>query len=580
MKTKPVMKISESSVIDRIIELLTLFPELAQMLPAEYCKKTFWKKTFEKNREVRQIVQTLCELPLFTSQAPSKGTRKVWEKVLEAPYGIRSFVHVPGLTVTIQKDSIPLSIRLVAQMLEQIVDVSMHTPVRRKKIRRWRDAFGVNERVQRVHPRESSDYLHNPHRGTTTFQRFQGDDTYPAWITSDRHGPTEFKSIKNPKENIKYIPGTTLTYCRWPWRWLEPRKGKYNWSIIDNTLKTARERGQTAQIRIQPYTSPLEYADEPIHSKVHPPERSVNVPDWYWETGAGWIDRGMFSPNEPDSNDPGYIKHFGDFIKAFARRYDGHPDLESIDVAYAGFWGEAGGNATNETGQKLSDIFLDHFKKTQLLTMLGTSGATHAAAVAKGRKHTLGWRADCFGDLRWVDVPEVPRHLCFNHSYDTYPRELYSNGMADQWKTAPVVMETCCNVATWFMNDRDLDFIMDQGYKYHMSVFMPKNAFIPERFLKPLIEFDKKIGYRFVLRQMMLPLEARAGSRMDVEVFIDNVGLCTDLPGLYLCHAFYAGQKTSHCQVQRRHPQMDAGNLLVQGKDHPAKRTHTRRSTD
>jgi hypothetical protein len=40
---------------------------------------------------------------------------------------------------------------------------------------RWRDQFGPAETVQRVRPKESQAYLANPHRGTTTFQRFNGD---------------------------------------------------------------------------------------------------------------------------------------------------------------------------------------------------------------------------------------------------------------------------------------------------------------------------------------------------------------------------------------------------------------------
>lgn len=39
-----------------------------------------------------------------------------------------------------------------------------------------------------------------------------------------------------------------------------------------------------------------------------------------------------------------------------------------------------------------------------------------------------------------------------------------------------------------------------------------------------LIEFDKRIGYRFVLRQLTLPLESRPGGGILLQFFIDNVG--------------------------------------------------------
>ena len=84
---------------------------------------------------------------------------------------------------------------------------------------RWRDAFHKDEVLQRVRPQESQDYLPNPHRGTTTFQRFNGDDLYPGLHWDDSKGPLEFPpfsgdplSLHNPK-----YPDTTLSYCRWLW---------------------------------------------------------------------------------------------------------------------------------------------------------------------------------------------------------------------------------------------------------------------------------------------------------------------------------------------------------------------------
>ncbi|MFH1708349.1 MAG: DUF4832 domain-containing protein [Planctomycetota bacterium] len=524
VRTAVVMKITPAGVIGRILELLRVFPELAESLPLEYRSAAFWQKTFRRNARARQFMATLQELPLFTNLAPRQSTRAAWEKVIEPVYGIRSCIRMPKLDVIMSQKSLPVTLAGLANLLNGTVKTAEAKPVKRKPVRRWRDRFGVKEVIQCVRPAETNDWLPNPHRGTTTFQRFQGDDTYPTWDTSDTHGPTQFTSLKQTSANVKYIPRTTLTYIRWPWRWLEPVKGKYNWDIIDGSLRTVRERGQTAQMRFQPYTRAIDYAQEPNRIKVHPPEKSVNVPDWYWATGAKWIKKGVYTANEPDSNDPLYLRHFGDFIRAFARRYDGHPGLESIDVAYAGFWGESGGNSTAVTGAKLSDIYINSFKKTQLLTMLGTAGATYAAARKRGQGPGIGWRADCFGDLRWVDVPEVPQNLCFNHTYDSYPKEIFGVGMDEIWKTAPITMETCGNVATWFLGDFDLDFIMDQGYKYHMSVFMPKNVFFPEKYMDRLIEFDKKIGYRFVLRQARLPLETRPGTPISVECFIDNVG--------------------------------------------------------
>ena len=78
-------------------------------------------------------------------------------------------------------------------------------PVKRPAIRVWRDAFGKDEVVQRVRPKESFDYIPNPHRGTTTFQRFQGDALCPTIQWGDRDGPREFpvRGAGKIRDNVK-----------------------------------------------------------------------------------------------------------------------------------------------------------------------------------------------------------------------------------------------------------------------------------------------------------------------------------------------------------------------------------------
>ncbi|MBA3709363.1 MAG: DUF4832 domain-containing protein [Planctomycetes bacterium] len=377
------------------------------------------------------------------------------------------------------------------------------------KTRRWRSGFGPDEVAQRVRPTEDRGYLANPHRGTTTFQRFNGDKLNPGLTWNDHEGPLVFRAFAGNLTNPRY-PDTTLSYCRWLWSVLEPKKGRYRWDIIDGTLKAARERGQTVQMRIQPYIG-------------------KDIPQWYWDLGAK-AQPTIASPGagggggnrEPEHNDPKYLKHFGDIIRAFAKRYDGHPDLESFDIAYGGACGETGGNCTDATARKLVDVYLASFRKTRLLSMLGTAGCRYAAR----RTTAVGWRADCYGDLRLVkDHPDVPDGLNWNHMYDAYPFEVRDNGVAERWKTAPVTLETCWTVGFWQQHGWDLDWILDQGLKYHTSVFMPKSSFIPTAWRDKIAAFDQRLGYRFVLRQARLPLEAKPGRAVAIDLWIENIGV-------------------------------------------------------
>ena len=366
-----------------------------------------------------------------------------------------------------------------------------------------RPQFGPDQVIQRVRPRESFASLPNPHKGTTTFQRFNGDPLYEGNRWDDRAGPVEFPPFEGNLRNDRY-PDTTIAYCRWLWSVIEPQKGVYRWDIIDGALEAARARRQTLQVRLQPYAQD-------------------DLPPWFWEMGGVRQRKPTsYGFREPDINHPAYVKHWGDLIRAFAARYDGHPNLESFDIAYGGPWGEMGGNATRETARRLVDVYLRSFRKTQLLAMLGTHGCRYAATK---RARRIGWRADCFGDVRTEGRGGVPQGLCWNHMYDAYPMEVIADGVQDAWRTAPVTLETCWTVGHWHQKGWDVDWILEQGLKYHVSVFMPKSCYIPEEWMGKIEQFNRRMGYRFVLRQMILPLKVTRGSRIRVRVWIDNVGV-------------------------------------------------------
>ncbi|MBM4032721.1 MAG: DUF4832 domain-containing protein [Planctomycetes bacterium] len=390
---------------------------------------------------------------------------------------------------------------------------------------RWRDGFGPNEVIQRVRPKESHANLPNPHKGTATFQRFNGDPLFPGLSWDDEHGPETFKPFDGNLKNPQY-PDTTISYCRWVWRAIEPQKGQFRWDLTDGALEAARVRGQTLQVRIQPYV--------------------MGMPEWYWALGARALPGGkMEGRREPDPNDPLYIQHWTDFIRAFGARYDGHPDMESFDIAYAGPCGETGGTSTDETAERLVDAYLESFRNTQLVSMLGTHGCAYAAGLgvrsaafrpcpssqerAEARTtntRPIGWRADCFGDVRRGLAPGiVPDDLCWCHMIDAYPKGVARCGVADAWKSAPVTLETCWTVGHWVKQGWDIGWILDQGLKYHLSVFMPKSSYIPDEVREKIDAFNRRMGYRFVLRQMILPLEARPGQRIAFEMFVDNVGV-------------------------------------------------------
>jgi hypothetical protein len=108
---------------------------------------------------------------------------------------------------------------------------------------------------------------------------------------------------------------------------------------------------------------------------------------------------------------------------------------------------------------------------------------------------------------------------------DAYPQEVEDDGVKDAWKTAPVTFESGWTVPYWKEKGWDIDWIIDQAYKYHASVFMPKSAWIPEEWMPKIMEMNKRLGYRFHIHQMDLPLEAKPGQAMETHLTIDNRGV-------------------------------------------------------
>lgn len=348
----------------------------------------------------------------------------------------------------------------------------------------------------RILPKESKEVLLNPHKGIATFQHFNGEDLFPPLIWNES-GPVTFKPFNGNTINVDY-PQTTVAYCRWYWEVIEPQKGHYQWDIIDGALEAARVHGQSLQIRLMPHNGD-------------------NLPKWYMAiapTQKKRRRRGIITV--PLYDGPEYLRHWGDLIRAFAARYDEHPDLESFDVAFIGPWGEGDGDCNEEGIRHMVDLYCDAFSKTPLLSMIGKY--QYEYGMIKGN----GWRADGFGDVR-MNIPNCP--CGWNHMYDSYPREVCLRGGSEAWRTKPVVMEPYRVPANWEAEGFSVDWIIEQGLKYHTSIFMPKSCPMSVAMLEKMNEFIKRMGYRFVLRQFTVRNSAKRGDLLPYMIWIENVGV-------------------------------------------------------
>ena len=366
----------------------------------------------------------------------------------------------------------------------------------------------IDDNILVIRPREINDVLTNPGMGFMTFQRFNGDSLNQGSGWTEGF-PIDYQEFDGNLSNPDY-PATTIAYWRVYWKFMEPEQGGYRWDMLDRALETARARGQTLMLRIAPYGTGEER----------------DVPQWYRDLVG---DEKEWAYNNPvnkwmvDPEDPSYALYFGGFIRALGERYDGHPDLEAVDLSIVGAWGEGAGSEllTQPTREALVDAYTDSFKKTPLIALLMDEKTNRYA----NSQIPVGWRVDCIGDLGfWAEDQNG-----WTHMYDFYPQEIIKCGVQDDWKKSPLSFEICGTFLRW--RDRegydrdDVQYIFNETLKWHMSSFNAKSSPVPEEWKDLVDDWLRKMGYRFVLRKFSCPAQVGPNSMLVFESWWENKGV-------------------------------------------------------
>lgn len=358
-----------------------------------------------------------------------------------------------------------------------------------------------------IRPNEIDSVLVNPGIGFMTFQRFNGDKLNEGQGWTEGF-PIEYQNFDGDLTN-EHHPQTSIAYWRVYWRYLEPEKGHYRWDLLDQALRTAHQRGQTIMLRLPPYGSGR--------------GQKTDVPDWYRKMVGDendWEHRRPRKKWRVNPENPLYVRYYGDFIRAVGARYDGHPDLESMDLGIVGAWGEGDGSEllTEETMKKLVLAYTESFRKTPLIALLMDEKTNKFI----DSQTTAGWRVDCLGDLgfwgsRWC------------HMYDMYPEAIIEYGVQDDWKHAPVSLEICGTFRRWrdkeHYTKKDVKYIFDQALKWHISSFNAKSSPVPDEW-EPLVnDWLKRMGYRYVLRKFAYNGTVGNNGKITFQTWWENKGV-------------------------------------------------------
>lgn len=291
-------------------------------------------------------------------------------------------------------------------------------------------------------------------------------------------------------------PDSKLGYCGARWKDIEPRENEYNWQIIEDKLAKVRALGCSAVARIMPYA--LSEDDD--------------IPQWLREM---YPDEPEFPFWRIDPNNTKYAYYWSRFVREFARRYDGHPLISGVDMAIVGAWGEGGGTELmNAEGMdSIISAYIDGFVVTPLHALL--HDPVSLAAIKKHRAN-IGFRVDCLGDMGGFHGQE------WSHMLDFYPESIQNFDMADAWQAKPVVFEACWHMNDWYLQGWDIDYIVDESLKWHISSYNSKGTTVPLEWRESVERWVKRMGYRYEIHMISYELE---GDILQVEILLNNSGV-------------------------------------------------------
>lgn len=335
-----------------------------------------------------------------------------------------------------------------------------------------------------VTPQEIDELLANPGMGWQTFHRFADEDPH-----------------------LEGLPSTSA-YFRFYWKELEPTEGQIDFAKLDRLLARAREAGQKLAFRIMCAGTSRDY---------------LYVPQWLKDKGCRgfeyqYSDQG---PRHwvPDMDDPIFQAAHFRLIRELGKRYDGHPDLDLVDIGSVGLWGEWHMSGTGvampskETCLAIIEAYVQTFPRTPKVMLIGDEEGL-SWAVRQG----CGWRADCLGDLGGFSKT-------WNHMEHFYRQQVERTGAGEAWRSAPVAFESCWDMRKWCQEGWDLRFIFDYALDLHASYLNNKSAPLPAGARPEIERFLRKMGYRLVLRKIQHHPTVFAGVAFPVTMIWENVGV-------------------------------------------------------
>lgn len=134
--------------------------------------------------------------------------------------------------------------------------------------------------------------------------------------------------------NESYKGVVNLGYIRYDWSYIEPKKGEYNWKVIDDYISAYAGFGKKVAFGVM--CANMSSLDGYV------------TPKWVFDEGAkftvaqgtSWKDGSTITHHIPDWHDEIFLRNVNAFVKALGERYNGNENIAFIDIRSYGNWGE------------------------------------------------------------------------------------------------------------------------------------------------------------------------------------------------------------------------------------------------
>lgn len=353
-----------------------------------------------------------------------------------------------------------------------------------------------------------------------------------------------------PGDTMDWFPGVGIVYFRVPWCELEPAEGDYRWDVIDSVAQNWIAKGKQIAIRVTCCENRYRYP----------------TPKWVFDAGAKYTEYSMYENfkrywgqasdvwskellYEPVYTDPVFLRKLENFLRAFAKRYDGNPSVAFCDIGTFGMWGEGHTDYTcrmsPEETLRTVKVHMALWRKclpnTYLVISDDVSGwaslEDDPPAMRYARELGIGFRDDSI----MVEAPSDTRRHQNGRPLASWYHDNWARIFA---KTSPVVVEhEHYDLSNARKNCWKDEWLVKAVEAYEAS-YLSVHGWPDEIFAKSgpaYAEAARRLGYRFELREAAYPAEVKLGEPFEIRSSWVNVGVARCYAGAALAWTLLDG---------------------------------------